>query len=425
MATNIVRTPQTYPLLTITRDESPALAQMFVDFLNNIETNARSRDQFIRSPELDIPDEFDGRRQWARFLSPIKNQGTCGGCYAFAACSALSDRYNIRAEGRIHLNLSAARIIQCDTVGKISDVIGVGFEAAREAAIKEATEVFGCHGNTLMEAWRYLNNLGTNTVECVPEYPIEKTCKEMTGEFYDTCEALSTPTKQVPAVFWRARHLYVVPGVARDGGSEHLIRKNIFRFGPISTAMDIYEDFYTFDPRREIYCGRGARVGGHAVVIDGWGAENGVDYWWVRNSWGKQWGIEGYFKLKRGSNCCNAESNIIVGAPIIDPIGTLDVSEQSVDLLNFPQVTAIRRALESTFTPYGGIDPRTNISRRQLSFLANQNAPETRIPDLRTPYSEFVAGHVNGKLGASRLVIYSLYIGLVIAVIVVLYFLLR
>lgn len=46
----------------------------------------------------------------------------------------------------------------------------------------------------------------------------------------------------------------------------------------------------------------------HAVVIVGWGNQNGVDYWVGRNSWGTTWGTNGYFLIQRGVNKCGIEN---------------------------------------------------------------------------------------------------------------------
>ncbi|CAG2178522.1 unnamed protein product [Oppiella nova] len=43
-------------------------------------------------------------------------------------------------------------------------------------------------------------------------------------------------------------------------------------------------------------------TGSHAVIIVGWGTENGQDYWLIKNSWGTGWGEAGYFKMVRGQN---------------------------------------------------------------------------------------------------------------------------
>ena len=57
------------------------------------------------------------------------------------------------------------------------------------------------------------------------------------------------------------------------------------------------------------------RVGGHAIRIVGWGEESGVKFWWIANSWGTKWGINGYFRMIRGINDCKIEENVVCGLP--------------------------------------------------------------------------------------------------------------
>ena len=49
-------------------------------------------------------------------------------------------------------------------------------------------------------------------------------------------------------------------------------------------------------------------MGGHAVRILGWGTAAGEDYWLVANSWSPQWGLKGFFKIRRGTNECGIET---------------------------------------------------------------------------------------------------------------------
>lgn len=65
---------------------------------------------------------------------------------------------------------------------------------------------------------------------------------------------------------------------------------------------------------RHIY-GKGMEY--HAVRIIGWGEENQVAYWIVANVWGRRWGMDGFFKILRGSNTAEIEAHVMAGIPAV------------------------------------------------------------------------------------------------------------
>merc|ERR1711915_557303 len=85
-------------------------------------------------------------------------------------------------------------------------------------------------------------------------------------------------------------------------GSVSHMQQEIMTKGPIQVAFMAYKSGVYQKHWNEFL-----PEGGHAVKIIGWGTENGVDYWLVANSWNTSWGMDGYFKIKRGRNTCGIE----------------------------------------------------------------------------------------------------------------------
>lgn len=53
----------------------------------------------------------------------------------------------------------------------------------------------------------------------------------------------------------------------------------------------------------------------HAVLAVGYGVENGIPYWLIKNSWGADWGDNGYFKMEMGKNMCGKFVKVLMSPP--------------------------------------------------------------------------------------------------------------
>ena len=76
--------------------------------------------------------------------------------------------------------------------------------------------------------------------------------------------------------------------------------------GPIALGYQVKGDFkaYKSGVYRNDDCGTRPDQVNHAVLAVGYGTENGIDYWYVKNSWDESWGDHGFFKIERGVNMC-------------------------------------------------------------------------------------------------------------------------
>jgi len=91
-------------------------------------------------------------------------------------------------------------------------------------------------------------------------------------------------------------------------GNEELLKSLVFEHGAVLTSVHV-------NTSKDLWSKYGGDIfddctvpegvsNDHAVTVVGYGNENGKDYWLIKNSWGKTWGMEGFMKLKRGVGMC-------------------------------------------------------------------------------------------------------------------------
>ncbi|KAK2143035.1 hypothetical protein LSH36_885g00059 [Paralvinella palmiformis] len=261
-----------------------------------------------RPPELvhdvsyvSIPKSFDARKKWKNCptIKEIRDQGSCGSCWAVAAVTAFSDRICIQSHSRKNAHISAEDLLSCCT----------------ECGM-------GCNGGFPSAAWEYFGSSGVVTggqygshQGCRP-YSIKPCEHHVNGSRLPCSEGGVTPhcVRQCEAGYKlkynKDKHFdvnhYAVP---RD---EKQIQIEVMKYGPVEAAFSVYSDFPNY--KSGVYQHTtGEILGGHAVRMIGWGIENGTPYWLIANSWNTDWGDHGTFKILRGSDECGIESQIVAG----------------------------------------------------------------------------------------------------------------
>ena len=147
------------PTKTILKSEDKNLSIK----LDNISRVIRNLDDKI------IPSNFDGRKIWKGLITPIINQGSCGSCWAISTTSVLAERFNIQSMGKLVIQLSAAKLILCDWKGAETELqFDKTFLKMSAKKNLETLKNTACYGNTLLDACRYLYQIGTTTEKCIP-----------------------------------------------------------------------------------------------------------------------------------------------------------------------------------------------------------------------------------------------------------------
>ncbi len=209
-----------------------------------------------QNPKIDLPKNYDFRDKHGKCITEIRNQGSCGSCWAHSATEVLQERICL-VNGKNEM-LSVQDPVSCSKKNK------------------------ACDGGYPFHVWEYLKNNGTVSEECFPYTSGNK----VVPECRDTCVNNTKYEKHKIISFQR----YV---------GEEEIKTELDLNGPVDVSFDVYDDFYNY--KGGIYQHvSGGYVGGHGVVAVGFGEENGIKYWICQNSWGPRWGENGFFKIKVG-----------------------------------------------------------------------------------------------------------------------------
>lgn len=226
-----------------------------------------------------LPKEFDSRKQWDGCVSAVRQQEHCGSCWAFSGSSVLADRFCVATNGKIKTVLSPQDMVSCDKSN------------------------YGCQGGLLDKLWTYLERTGIVEDVCFPY---------TSGDGKTLPKCLNNQCVDTKNPFHKFR---AVAGSSKALTCSAQIKQEIYKNGPVQTGFMVYEDFMHYKSGVYNYT-HGKKLGGHAVKIVGWGVENGDEYWIAQNSWGPQWGENGFFRIKFGE--CLFDSNGYAGLPNVN-----------------------------------------------------------------------------------------------------------
>lgn len=213
-----------------------------------------------RDRDVAVPKAWDWRQH--KGVSPVKDQGHCGSCWTFSTVGCL-EAHTLIAYGSTDY-YAEQQLVDC----------------------AQAYDNHGCNGGLPSHAFEYIEAAGgISTEDAYPYKAKDQNCTVKKDSFKVTVRGGSVNITE---------------------GDETELRDALFFHGPVSIAFQVVDGFkdyesgvYTSDT-----CKNGTGDVNHAVLAVGFGEENGVPYWIVKNSWSANWGDNGFFKIQRGNNMC-------------------------------------------------------------------------------------------------------------------------
>jgi len=268
----------------------------------------------------ELPESFDSREEWGSIcpsIYDIRDQGSCGSCWASSFASTATDRICIASNGARKVKLATNDPLSCCGAFCGSGCNGGQLEPVWQYYLYNGVVSGGEYNDTDMPAG--FSDGKTTAGTCWP-YAIAP-CQHHSEGVRPKCNGEGGATPQCRDSCSNSlfefnddknygRVAYSVPFNSKQ------IMAEIYKNGPVQAAFMVYADFPNYSEGVYKHVS-GDLLGGHAVKIVGWGThpEQG-DYWVLANSWAKDWGkLGGFFLMARGKNECGIESLVYTGLP--------------------------------------------------------------------------------------------------------------
>ena len=244
-------------------------------------------------PPMDMDLKIPASKDWVAegAVTAVKNQDYCGGCWAFSAAGAMEGAYQIA--GHELTNLSVQDLISCDYYSKWTPYF------------MENESSSGCMGGQMSYAFDYIQAHG---ITAEGNNPFKSQMGQQPPCPYANIQLNKNQTA-VASVNWHAPKPGLKTNVTIDGfvavfsNDQKALKRAVAR-QPVSVAIQAnHSVFHNYksgiisgaDEFRQ--CGTSLD---HGVLVVGYGVDNGIEYWKVKNSWGPDWGEEGYVRLAMG-----------------------------------------------------------------------------------------------------------------------------
>jgi len=229
----------------------------------------------------DVPSSYDIRSIGGiEYMTSNRNQHIpqyCGSCWAHGTTSALSDRIKLRRNRSFpDIQLSPQVLVNCVTMN----------------------DTHGCQGGDPTAAYSWIAKNGITDDSCMNYLAKNEKCEDINicrncghGQ---GCWAVANPKK------------YHITEHGQVSGEANLMAE-IYARGPVASTIAVTEELEAYNGG--IFLDKtGRKSPDHEVELAGWGEENGVKYWIIRNSWGTYWGEGGWARIQRGVDNLGIES---------------------------------------------------------------------------------------------------------------------